>query len=271
MNQLPIICPVCKETLPREGRTFRCANNHCFDCAKEGYLNLLLSHQRKSKNPGDDNAMIQARRRFFDSGAYAELQQLIQKTTAGTPDAVRLDCGCGEGALSGDLSGHVIGIDISKDAVRHAAKRYKQATWLVANGMRDLPIADQSLDTILSVLAPRNDPEFARMLKTDGTLLLGVPGENHLIELRTLLDASASDFGEKADEAAQKCAYFFTETGRQTSVVKKTISAEQIADLIQMTPIFWTASTEAKEKVSQLDCLEITFSFVLLSFSPRSN
>jgi 23S rRNA (guanine745-N1)-methyltransferase len=42
-----------------------CENGHPFNIAKEGYVNLLLSHQRKSKHPGDDPDMVMARRRFF--------------------------------------------------------------------------------------------------------------------------------------------------------------------------------------------------------------
>jgi 23S rRNA (guanine745-N1)-methyltransferase len=318
--QSPLRCPACKAALQLEGRTFRCANNHNFDLAKEGYVNLLLSHQRKSKNPGDDKAMIQARRRFFCSGAFDPLSDLIQRSTSHLPHPTILDCGCGEGhflgALSEDsstrlrlgsplrspsfggqaagLSRHslltsaegvappanserigraslseraaqLFGVDISKEAIRCAAKRYKGATWIVANGMRELPFADDSMDVILSVLAPRNTEEFARILKADGQLILGVPGPNHLIELRTLLNANAGDFEEKADEAADKCAPQFAETNRELLSYSQLLNCEQIADLIQMTPIFWTSATEAKKGVLELTEIEVTISFALLT------
>jgi len=234
--------------------------------------------------------MIQARRRFFDSGAFDPLRDLILEkglrpealdlgnSTAPEPQASSLqpkafpsilDCGCGEGALSGDLPGNVIGMDISKEAIRHATKRYKQATWIVANGMRELPIADRSIDFILSVLAPRNTEEFSRILKTDGKLILGVPGPNHLIELRTLLNANAGDFEEKANEAAAKCAPQFAETNRELLSYSQLLNCEQIADLIQMTPIFWTSATEAKTRVLELTKIEVTISFVLLTLVGR--
>ena len=323
MNSAPIICPVCREALLRKDRTYRCTNNHSFDLAKEGYLNLLLSHQRKSKNPGDDKAMIQARRRFFDSGAFDPLTDLIvekglrpealdfRNSTPPKPQAsglqptafpAILDCGCGEGHFLGALSENLktplrlgsaggvappvnlewigraslseraeqlFGIDISKEAIRRAAKRYKDATWIVANGMRELPFADHSMDCILSVLAPRNIEEFARILKPEGKLILGVPGPNHLIELRTLLNASAGDFEEKADEAVAKCAPQFVETARKFLSYEIPLGKEQIADLIQMTPIFWNSSPEAKEKAQQLNELNITISLVLLSLGVR--
>ncbi len=273
-SQSPLICPVCKAALLLEGRTARCANNHCFDLAKEGYLNLLLSHQRRSKTPGDDKAMIAARRRFFDSGAFEPVSGAVQKLICGLrpkADSLKpfciLDCGCGEGNLLGALSGLRFGVDVSKEAIRCAARRHKDATWIVANGMRELPFAADSMDVILSVLAPRNNGEFARILNPDGKLILGVPGPNHLMELRTLLNANAGDFEEKADEAAAKCAPLFKEKNRELLSYQQTLSKEQIADLIQMTPIFWTSASEAKERVSELTGINVTVSFALQTFA----
>ncbi len=286
MAHSSIICPVCKKELLLNNRTFLCENNHSFDLAKEGYLNLLLSHQRKSKNPGDDKAMIQARRRFFDSGAFDPVTKAIQHSTSHLPhpthevrlepatatkqsEVAILDCGCGEGHFLGALSGRRFGVDVSKEAIRCAAKRYKDVTWIVANGMRELPFADQSFGCILSILAPRNTEEFARILKPDGQLILGIPGPNHLIELRTLLNPEAGDFEEKADEATAKCAPLFEESARDSVSYEITLNQKQITDLIQMTPIFWNSSPEAKEEVRQLNELNITISFVLQTFRVR--
>jgi len=273
-------CPVCETPLTWSAKECRCANGHSFDPAKEGYLNLLLSHQRKSNHPGDDASMIQARRRFFDSGAFDPVSRAIQKLLPDLKSKAQslkpfniLDCGCGEGHFLGTLSetreGQFFGVDVSKEAVRCAAKRYKKANWIVANAMRKLPFADHSLDVILSILAPRNPEEFVRVLKPDGALILGVPGPNHLIELRSRLAANAGDFEEKADEAAAKCSPHFSETHREVLSYEQTLNAEQIADLIQMTPIFWCSSPEAKAEVQRLDELAVTVSFVFLSFGVR--
>lgn len=269
MNSEFFICPVCRSALLLEDCTYRCEKNHSFDRAKEGYINLLLSHQRRSSHPGDDAAMIQARRRFFDSGAYNPLKELIRQSAISNPQSAILDCGCGEGYFLGSLTGTRFGVDISKEAIRCAAKRYGDANWIVANGMRKLPFAGHSLDVILSILAPRNPEEFARILKPDGALILGVPGPNHLIELRSRLAANAGGFEEKADEAAAKCAPYFKETHRDLLSYQQTLSAAQLADLIQMTPIFWCSSPEAKAEVQQHAQLTVTVSFVLLTLQPE--
>lgn len=270
MNFAPILCPVCDDSLSPAGNMYSCANGHPFNIAKEGYINLLLSHQRKSKNPGDDPDMVMARRRFFDSGAYAPLSDLITHASAFEQQPLSvLDSGCGEGYLLGALSeqyeGFFCGIDISKKAVQVASKRHKKATWVVANGMRSIPIAESSMDVILSIMAPRNNEEFSRILKPEGTLLLGVPGPNHLIELRQQLQFSSGDFREKADEAAAKCAPYFIETNREFLSFKQTLHKEQISDLIQMTPLFYRSGDEAKAKVMKLEELEVTVSFTLLT------
>jgi 23S rRNA (guanine745-N1)-methyltransferase len=265
MNQSPLICPVCESPLEWNEKECRCTNGHSFDIAKEGYANLLLSHQRRSSHPGDDDNMIQARRRFFDSGAFAPITKQIQKSAIINPQSAILDCGCGEGHFLGALHGERFGVDVSKEAIRCAAKRYKDVKWIVANAMRKLPFADHSLDVILSVLAPRNPEEFARILKPDGALILGVPGPNHLIELRSRLAANAGDFEEKADDAAAKCAPHFTEAHRELLSYQQTLTAAQLTDLIQMTPIFWCSSPEAKAGVQQLTELKVTVSFVLLT------
>ena len=271
---LPLICPVCGAPLEPQGEMLGCENGHPFNIAKEGYINLLLSHQRKSKAPGDDADMLRARRRFFDTGAFAPLTEAMVHHPLFDRDALSvLDCGCGEGHLLGALSAHrngfFCGADIAKKAVQMASKRHKDATWIVANGMRQLPIAAASMDVVLSVLGPRNNDEFARVLKPDGKLLIGVPGPHHLIELRDQLQFSAGDFAEKADEAAAKCAPRFVEAGRTAIQHEATLDREQIADIIQMTPIFWRSSAAAKAAVAELEELTVTISFILLEMHRR--
>ena len=69
-------CPICLTSLLLLNKTYRCENNHCFDQAKEGYVNLLPVQHKHSKAPGDNADMVNARRAFLDKGFY---QPLIDK------------------------------------------------------------------------------------------------------------------------------------------------------------------------------------------------
>ncbi|MBE0772565.1 SAM-dependent methyltransferase, partial [Escherichia coli] len=48
-----------------------CPAGHRFDRARQGYLNLLPVQHKKSLDPGDNAAMVEARRQFLGAGHYA--------------------------------------------------------------------------------------------------------------------------------------------------------------------------------------------------------
>ena len=114
--------------------SYRCSNNHQFDQAKEGYVNLMPVHHKSSKNPGDNKEMMQARRLFLNTDHYQPLRDAVmaQLRQHLPQDATELlDIGCGEGYYTSefvqlrqqfsDITIH--GLDISKVAVKYAAKR----------------------------------------------------------------------------------------------------------------------------------------------------
>ena len=70
-------CPLCQQPLQQSMRTWRCDNRHAFDEAKSGYLNLLPVQNKKSKQPGDDKTMVNARRQFHDAKGYEPLMAAL--------------------------------------------------------------------------------------------------------------------------------------------------------------------------------------------------
>src|SRR5215510_14094118 len=177
-------CPVCRLPLFAAANAYHCRRGHSFDVARSGYVNLLLGHRRRSASPGDSPEMVRSRRLILEEGHYAPLERLIGglavRHLVATPvmPARLLDTGCGEGyftdALSRHLGSHVAveaaGIDVSRFAVDMAARRYRQIRFAVAS-VRDLPVITGAADIVVSIFAPRNDPEFARVLKRSGRLL----------------------------------------------------------------------------------------------------
>jgi 23S rRNA (guanine745-N1)-methyltransferase len=185
-----LLCPVreCRLALEREARRLFCSRGHSFDVARSGYVNLLQPQERRSKHPGDTPAALTARRRLHDGGSTAALREGIAAITAVSSRDVVLDAGCGEGFYLGTLAAAIgfeaHGVDISVPAIDAAAKRYQGCAWVVANADRHIPYADRSFSLILSINARMNAPEFLRVMKDDGRLLVALPSPEDLIELR---------------------------------------------------------------------------------------
>ena len=194
-----LICPLCQNPLILNQKSYRCENNHSFDIAKEGYVNLHLVQHKKSKNPGDTTEAVQARRRFLASGFYAPLKSAIMDTVKALDVQTVLDIGCGEGYYTmglAEVADSVIGVDIAKSAVQAASKAYKSQskqtdsrgniTWVVGTGAM-LPVADKSVGLCTSFFSPLPVPEMVRVLHDGGYLLVATPAPRHLYALREQL------------------------------------------------------------------------------------
>ncbi|HEY3743825.1 MAG TPA: methyltransferase domain-containing protein [Bryobacteraceae bacterium] len=185
-----LVCPVrdCHLALERKDRRLVCVRAHSFDIARSGYVNLLQPQDRRSRNPGDPAEVVAARRALHDQGINEPIVRAIAEATSPSSSDVLLEAGCGDGYYLGSLqnqsgcSAH--GVDISTAAIDAAAKRYKTSEWIVANADRFIPYADASFTIVLSIAARMNPPEFQRILKPDGMLLVAVPAPDDLIELR---------------------------------------------------------------------------------------
>ena len=187
-------CPVCREPLnDNQTRSLTCCAGHCYDMAREGYVNLLLVNHKHSQQPGDSKEMIAARARVHDAGLYQGLAVALQEQLAAleVEPARVLDLGCGDGyyaaAIAPALPGaRVFGIDIAKPAVKLAARRCPGGEFAVASAF-DVPLPDASIDLVLSVFAPVDAGELSRLLVPGGLYLKVTPAPRHLWELRSLL------------------------------------------------------------------------------------
>lgn len=192
--------------LMRDERRLRCPQGHSFDIARSGYINLLQPQDRRSKRAGDAAAVNAARRRLHDRGVTAPLLKSVEELVVPTRDDVILDAGCGDGFYLGNLARQfgcdAHGVDISIAAADSAARRYPTCEWIVANADRFLPYADGQFSVVLSIAARMNAPEFRRVLRDDGRLLVAVPGPDDLIQVRRAgrdraartIEAFASEF-----------------------------------------------------------------------------
>lgn len=194
-----LICPLCQSPLQPTQSGVACDNRHSFDRARQGYLNLLPVQHKASRAPGDNAAMVQARREFLSAGHYQPVADFLCQHAAASQAASWLDIGCGEGYYTAQLAaamGQAAGyaLDISKDAVVQACKRNKDIqdagaqppTWLVAS-MARVPLVAHSMGLLTSVFSPLDWGEVQRLLAVHGQLLHLGPAADHLIELRQMI------------------------------------------------------------------------------------
>lgn len=257
-------CPSCDLPLQLTGNSWQCDNGHRFDRAKRGYTNLLLAQHRRSRAPGDDKAMVQARTAFLQLGRYQPLADALL-AGLGEDDQPWLDIGCGEGWYTCQFarqlgSDNGVGVDISKFAVDAAAKRDKALTWLVASGAR-LPLFDASQQRVFVLFTRLFTDDIARVLKPGGELIVVGTGEQHLLPLREALyeevRQSGFDAGKFLDER-------FAQIDSQDIHLEWIPDDEQeLQNLLAMTPHHWRAKPEAKAGIGKLAGKTMNAHFVI--------
>lgn len=277
-------CPVCRSILLSSPDGYQCPHYHTFDAAREGYVNLLLSHQKHSKKPGDSPEMILSRRRFLDLGLYDRISDGINEAVGVTLTGINhespfsiLDAGCGEGfyltrfknaamrSIANQTSIDYFGIDISKFAVRQATKRDKMIDWFVAS-ISDLPFLPASLDVVLNVFSPANIAEFARVLRSHGGLVVVSPGPSHLNGLREIIYPEAREHAPSALLELTRDLFSLSHEARINYAVELPDNGV-IMDLLAMTPYFWNIDVKTKSKVEALDRLELDVDVMVRVFT----
>ena len=276
MQQQPIICPYCQnQLLATSNKNYACELNHSFDISKEGYINLLPVNQKKSKSPGDNEMMISARRNFLELGFYDPLIEHIKTIikedfTFNNNHFVALDAGCGEGYYSErvmnkipGVTSQIVGTDISKYAVKNAAKKYKDNFYFVSS-VFNLPVATEGIDLILSIFSPLQPEEFKRILTKDGYVIVVSPGENHLKELAELI---YDNFREHENNVIEKMtpSLEYQTTKKATFNIHIT-DVESLLILLKMTPYYWSTSKENLTKIESCNDINITCDFNISIF-----
>jgi len=261
-------CPTCQCGLYFDAlaKTWSCENRHTFDRAKEGYVNLLPSNKKRSAEPGDNLEMIAARRRIHTAGIYRPLAEAVQAEVAALEPVTRiLDLGCGEGYYSNALKrarsgAQVCGVDISRSAIRLAAKQYPGVNFAVASTFR-LPVPTSSQDLLVRIFAPSDDEEAIRVLQAGAYYLEVTPAPRHLWALREAL----YDRPRAHESAHRKIPGMQL---LQSSIIAFELDLDQslLRDLVAMTPFAHRGHREKRERLlaRESQAVEMVFSLQLL-------
>lgn len=266
-----LACPIDGKPIVQTDKQFVCENGHTYDIARQGYVNLLPVHFKRSRQPGDSKAMINARTQFLETDIYQPIADKLNEIVAGQiindKDVCILDAGCGEGfyfeSLMKFLSDHsnsnnisLIGLDISKDAIVHASKRTKQISWIVGTN-RQPPILDQSVDIIICMFGFISWKGFNKTLKPDGIIILLDPGDEHLKQLREII-YPVVDKQDTGDSKRIEIEGYTLLHSEKILFNEKISSNVQVNHLLIMTPHFYRASKTGRDAACQLSELDIT-------------
>ncbi|WP_433249358.1 putative RNA methyltransferase [Streptosporangium sp. CA-135522] len=249
-----LTCPVCADGFDLGDRVLRCPQGHSFDIAKQGYVSLLIGSQ--APGTADSTAMVAAREAFLGAGYFGPLSEAVADACR-TDAKVVADAGAGTGhylARALDRLPDAVGIalDVSKHAVRRAARAHPRLGAVVADVWRPLPVGDGTVDVLLNVFAPRNGAEFARVLGRDGTLIVVTPTSRHLEPLVERLGLLSVD-ESKERRVAESLSDHFVEAGRTVHEFGMTLGHEAIEAVVGMGPSAWHTDPEVmRRKITEL-------------------
>ncbi|MFB7128891.1 putative RNA methyltransferase [Kitasatospora sp. NPDC056273] len=244
-----LACPHCAQALTRHDRSLRCPAGHSFDLAKQGYVSLLAGDAHTGT--GDTAEMVAARADFLAAGHYRPIAEALAEAAAavaGASDGLVADLGAGTGhylahvldALPGTVGA---ALDISKFALRRAAKAHPRIGAVVCDAWRPLPLRDASAELMLNVFAPRNGPEIRRVLRPGGTLLLVSPTARHLRELVGALGLLSVD-EEKQRRIDEKLGPYLEPAGRREVEFTLRLGPQDVRTVVGMGPSAWHTDPE---------------------------
>jgi 23S rRNA (guanine745-N1)-methyltransferase len=248
-------CPHCGAGLAQAGSALRCPRSHSFDIARQGYVNLLPAGSRT--DTADNASMVQARDAFLKAGHFAGLLETLAETTShaaaeadrATPAVATgrapargcvIDVGTGTGYYLAGVLDRLpdrvgLALDLSKFALRRAARAHERIGAVACDVWRRLPVRDGSAAIVLDVFAPRNPPEFARVLEADGRLIVVTPTRDHLRELVSSLGLLTVD-QRKQERLSDTLAAYFTPTESAGYEGSLALAPEEVMALVRMGP-----------------------------------
>lgn len=260
---MELLCPICGSQLNQQDKTLRCVGGHSFDMARQGYLHLLPVQQKHSRNPGDTREQVLSRREFLEAGHYAPICDCLIRTARelGITGQI-LDVGCGEGyyssRLADALEAPLTGLDISKEAVRCAAAKYKGKQWLCATASH-IPVAGESVSLLTSLFALTLPEEFFRVLIPGGYFFQVLAAQDHLLGLKSII-YDTLNFKEK-DTVPELPG--FTRIRSVPIRFSFTVEGQQIQNLFSMTPHVFRIGEAGARRLQQTGVLTDTASCVL--------
>ncbi|WP_067818099.1 putative RNA methyltransferase [Nocardia inohanensis] len=298
-----LACPECARPLAADGHTLRCPHGHAFDIARQGYVSLLTG--ASTKMTGDTPAMLDARAAFQSAGHFAPIATALVRAVrrghrvsapgstaaaysstrlagllladdevrgGGSPGVLEIGAGTGyylAAVLDALPQARGIALDVSKPAAKRSARAHARAGAVLADAWRGLPVRDGAMGTVLSVFAPRNPDEVARVLTADGRFIVATPTARHLGELIEPLGMVRVD-AAKQERLAESLGGRFELLERTEVEYSMPLTHADISAVAGMGPSAFHAAADRAERIAALpDPLPVTASVTVSSYRRR--
>jgi 23S rRNA (guanine745-N1)-methyltransferase len=277
MNRFETIfqCPICSAAMGIvEQKSLICKNNHTFDLAKQGYVNLV-THPLATKY---DKELFESRKLIAESGFFEPLcQTIVELITkeglyADRPIKI-LDTGCGEGSHLSSIKEKLhsqkisevvgVGVDLAKEGILAAARSFSDLIWCVAD-LANSPFKDNTFDVVLNILSPSNYVEFNRLLSDSGIVIKVVPRKDYLKELRDVFFDESNKQSYSNQNIVERFNANFDSFDKQSLTYTFTLNPSLLPHLIRMTPLSWAASEAKVQAILEMDLTEITVDLDIL-------
>lgn len=275
-------CPVCAGSLLEQEKSYVCSNKHTFDKAKQGYVNLSLSNQKKTLEPADYKETLKERLTFLKKDYFQTIVQALNKAVAqhtqdrNTESLQIADLACDVGYYLSCLKNHLDltsplfnywGIDNSKEAIHGACLNDKEMIWAIS-GPKKLPFNSHSIDILLSIFSSLNQDEAKRVLSPNGLIFAVTPARHHLQELRRLIFDEVKELdAEKVLEKSNGIFELISSIPVQSTIELQ--SSQDIENLLKMTPFYSRSSAVKKMCLRSLETLTVTIDVTIWIFKQK--
>ena len=259
-------CPIDAAPLVMDELSLICEHGHCYDVARQGYVNLLGSKDKQSKDPGDSKKMVSARAAFLGADFFQPLANACLDVTLGYCSRVSdgqitlMDVGCGDGYYLNYILENLpynlrnrtslVGFDISRWAVQQSARRC-DGSWFVGSN-RHIPMADDSVDILFDMFGFPDHASFRRILAPNGRLVRVTPGDRHLIQLREIIYPNIKPRSRRTHYPAT-----FEVVSEKHITFDMTLGPDDLKYLLLMTPHMFRSTPERRQRALNHDQLAL--------------
>ncbi|MSS46532.1 methyltransferase domain-containing protein [Cutibacterium sp. WCA-380-WT-3A] len=208
----------------------------------------------------DTAEMLTARQNVLDAGLFCDLDALLAEIFTNRHRIVEVGAGTGHHlakVLYAHRGSQGLASDVSKAAIRRAARAHPRMAAVVADTWAGLPIRTSYVDAVLCVFAPRNRDEFARIIRPDGILVVVTPLPDHLHQLRERTGMIGIQ-PHKHDELVASLTSRFSVVSHEEVRATISLGAATASDAVAMGPSAHHVSSTRVEAMPVTSAVEVT-------------